>query len=104
MSEELTPPEPKKKKQRVLLPLSKRNAETADIAIRELAAKVYQAMTVIAKQQDTLVMLMDRVAKLETALSLSKMNLTGLGPTISSGDNMPPKRGAETTGVGPTVT
>ena len=65
-----------------LLPLSKRNAETANMAIRELNEKVHAGLEAIVQQQGTLQMLIERVGKLETALQLKKMNLTGLGPTI----------------------
>ena len=72
-------PFPKKK---TLLPLNARNAETAEAAIRELTAKVFEGLGVIAKQQATLTMLVERVGKLEVLLSVDKMQLTGRGPTV----------------------
>ena len=69
-------------KKKTLLPLNARNAETAEAAIRELTVKVFEGLEVIAKQQATLSMLVERVGKLEVLLSVDKMQLTGLGPTV----------------------
>jgi uncharacterized coiled-coil protein SlyX len=65
-----------------MLPLSERNAETADAAIREMNKKLYEGLGVISLQQATLSMLVERVGKLEQLLNVKKMELTGLGPSV----------------------
>jgi len=69
-----------------VLPLSARNAETAAVSIHHLETLVHEGLSVIAKQNDTLVMLIRRVGALENALNIQKMHLTGLGPTVVPND------------------
>ena len=65
-----------------MLPLSRRNAETADAAIRRLTEQVHAGLSTILKQEGTLSMLLARVDKLELALKVRELKLTGLGPTV----------------------
>jgi len=64
--------------------LSRRNAETASAAIKRMDKELREGLTIIAKQQNTLRMLLDRVGQLENALNLERMKLTGLGPTVKT--------------------
>jgi hypothetical protein len=67
-----------------LKPLSERNAETAAISIRLLEGKVHQAMETIQLQQRTMTMLLARMSDLENKVNISKMQMTGLGPSVQS--------------------
>jgi len=63
-------------------PLGKRNAETAEVALKEMNKKLFEGLAIIAAQQKTVSDLVERVGKLENTLNMEKMNLTGLGPTV----------------------
>ena len=65
-----------------MLPLSERNAETASYAIREMDKKLHEGLEIIARQQATITMLVNRVGILEQALNIQKMDLVGLGPSV----------------------
>ena len=64
------------------LPLAKRNAEIAEVAIRELNKLVYNNSIQLQKQQAAISSLIERVGFLENALNIQRMNLKGLGPTV----------------------
>lgn len=66
-----------------MMPLSKRNAETADAAIRELNAKLHEGLEVIARQQATLSMLVQRMTQVEAVMLAYQANLKGRGPTVT---------------------
>lgn len=70
------------KNELVLLPLNERNAVSASMAITDMQTKLHEGLSIIADNQGTISMLLDRVAKLETALSIQDMNLVGLGPSV----------------------
>lgn len=65
-----------------LKPLSERNAEIAAEALASLTEKVHHALDVVALQQKTLSMLVEKVGVLEQLLNVQKMQLTGLGPSV----------------------
>jgi len=65
-----------------LQPLSKRNAETVEVALREMNTKLHEGLSVIIAQRNTIADLVARVNVLEQYMNAYRANLVGRGPTV----------------------
>jgi hypothetical protein len=62
--------------------LNGRNTETVEKALKDVYAKLYEALGVIKLQQTALSSLAGRMGAVEAQLNLQKARTTGLGPTV----------------------
>jgi len=62
--------------------LSEKNALAIGLSLAEMQTKMFECLDVVARQQGTITMLLQRVAKLEQMEQLRKINMTGLGPSV----------------------
>lgn len=68
-------------------PLTVRNAETVESALKDVYARLYEALGVIKLQQAMLSNLAARLNVMEQQQNIQKAQMTGLGPTVRQNGN-----------------